>query len=548
MEGALTLVCQLTLPLVCQQPQPKPISEIELGSGQTREGAPTKLTVHFFNVHDDAWDTVHVDGISVEARNSTNELGQAPHQQHPVILETATTYKTNFDARIARLAWEPQITLTGPQESDLMRINQRVRLALTGSVPAPSAGTPRPQSANSLRARRQTTTDARIVSYQKGVRNAMPDVFAFQSLRSKMVFSSPSGTVSPSSKYHIAEAGNPLNAAHYTRNPEMKRSLLAEATDYITGRSHLFKTPYLADAVDCGLVRLLRDRGCCWSACGNPFSLSSQLKATTRTENSAKALPSYTNDNIHDLKGRDDLAAEVAAYSVFIHFAQRFNDSLDPQVRRGRVLLSSLPRTWETSSEDAGSGALTTRRLIAHSDAVGILDVKNMCQPSQDLGIHEGKLLSYSIRIDSPPLPLFQQTANVTTLTSLRKILCGGCAVRSPQTANSLARHNVPSQLERGKCELIQAFQRLELFDAFAHFTLEKSGSALVVEILSFCEDEAATPIAIAVHTNSSMLDASGNRPFGRFNGGRRRIVEIIREHICNDMCKSLKLSPMIIH
>eukprot|EP00658_Telonema_sp_P-2_P041570 TRINITY_DN29753_c0_g1_i1.p1 TRINITY_DN29753_c0_g1~~TRINITY_DN29753_c0_g1_i1.p1 ORF type:complete len:262 (+),score=51.12 TRINITY_DN29753_c0_g1_i1:111-896(+) len=255
---------------------------------------------------------------------------------------------------------------------------------------------------------------------------------------------------------------------------------------------------------------------------------------------------------------RSTLSSSSAASDVYKRQA------LDTYARRGRVLLSSLPRTWEVSEEDGGSGAYAARRMIPHSDAVGILDVKEVTTTTDGGDDGVGSKILYSVRVDSPPLKLFEQdnTNNnihsdidrsepTTTIAALRK-LC------NPHTS-----YTAPSQVERGKAEYVAAVQRLELMDAFSHFTLERSGRSIVVEVLSYAQSASsffATPLVVAVHTNSSQVVRGGcdvgssgqeechQRPFRSFNGGRQRIIQMVREHVCNDICKSLKLSPMMIH
>eukprot|EP00744_Colponema_vietnamica_P019494 GILI01027578.1.p1 GENE.GILI01027578.1~~GILI01027578.1.p1 ORF type:complete len:416 (+),score=44.29 GILI01027578.1:177-1250(+) len=227
------------------------------------------------------------------------------------------------------------------------------------------------------------------------------------------------------------------------------------------------------------------------------------------------------------LGSRDSLMAEVAAYRTFAAFAKAFNlriKGIEPSSPRhlwgGNELAAirkiqpgaatSSPRSAFRNTSLAGKVSrpiypweyLKEEHVLAYSRDTAVLDLKLLDGEQSTV---------LTARIDDPPLAFKPQH------------------IRAVDKAHEAA-----------------ASTRLATVSgAFAHYSLVYSKRALAMQILSF--DGNNCPVIVAVHTNSSIEDPS-DIPFGEaLNGQRTAIIKLIRKHVCNELCRSMDLPPIMI-
>ena len=89
------------------------------------------------------------------------------------------------------------------------------------------------------------------------------------------------------------------------------------------------------------------------------------------------------------------------------------------------------------------------------------------------------------------------------------------------------------------------------LFSAFEHWSFQYTGHRFMCEVVASL---GARPITIHVHTNSAeeTLDSAvglsfDSHPFGQSNGGREAILKIAERHRCSEVCRRLKLPPLVV-
>lgn len=83
--------------------------------------------------------------------------------------------------------------------------------------------------------------------------------------------------------------------------------------------------------------------------------------------------------------------------------------------------------------------------------------------------------------------------------------------------------------------------ERIALFDSLSHFSWHISGHKFAVVIRQMLGSNA---LSFFVHTNSVQLPI----PFGtKLNGGLKALFELEKCHQCNDVCREMKLSPLVV-
>jgi hypothetical protein len=207
--------------------------------------------------------------------------------------------------------------------------------------------------------------------------------------------------------------------------------------------------------------------------------------------------------SVHPYWSRAQVANEIAAFAVAIDIAKAFNAAAKPY--RCELKLSTAVHLVDTSIQ------LPVAARQSHSSLPALQDDVPLAQTHQNYW-----------RCDIPP---------IFTESSLALV----------------AQNSVPT-----------AFRRAEVFATFEHFSWTHSSHALACEVVSSFGDR---PITIKVHTNvrdhsaagpsnpsnPSTHSAEGDRPFGQFNNGRKRIKEMAQEHRCTAGCRFLKLPPFVV-
>jgi urease beta subunit len=199
--------------------------------------------------------------------------------------------------------------------------------------------------------------------------------------------------------------------------------------------------------------------------------------------------------SVHPYWSRAQVANEIAAFTVAIDVAKSFNAAAKPY--RCELKLSTAVHLVDASI------ALPAAARQSHVSIPALQEDTPLAQTHQKYW-----------RCDIPP-------------------------IFTPDAVAQVIDHSVPA-----------AFRRAEVFATFEHFSWVHSSHALACEVISSFGDR---PITIMVHTNVRDHSAADNqgvergRPFGQFNGGRKRIKELAQEHRCNAGCRFLKLPPFVV-